>query len=236
MEPRAPPRRRARRGDRHRRLLNPTRAPPPAAGGQAAPLPAHGAVGGRPAPRPQDIALRAGAIPRLPARPASRARARVPLARAVRVHADAPALGLAARARCAQTPAQTGPRPAAARKAHTALPHRLQAHAHLKRLLPRTSTAQRRGRHRLDHRDHPARDRHRRRAERELDTIILGTGFHVTDMPIAAWVRGRDGRTLDDVWQGSSAGVPRHDRRGLPQPVHARRARTPASGTTRSCS
>jgi len=40
-------------------------------------------------------------------------------------------------------------------------------------------------------------------AERELDTIILGTGFHVIDMPIAAWVRGRDGRTLDDVWQGS---------------------------------
>ncbi len=40
-------------------------------------------------------------------------------------------------------------------------------------------------------------------AERELDTIILGTGFHVTDMPIATWVRGRYGRTLDDVWQGS---------------------------------
>jgi cation diffusion facilitator CzcD-associated flavoprotein CzcO len=40
-------------------------------------------------------------------------------------------------------------------------------------------------------------------AERVLDTIILGTGFHVTDMPVAEWVRGRGGRTLSDVWRGS---------------------------------
>jgi cation diffusion facilitator CzcD-associated flavoprotein CzcO len=33
-------------------------------------------------------------------------------------------------------------------------------------------------------------------SEREVDTIILGTGFHVTDPPTAALVRGRDGRTL----------------------------------------
>jgi cation diffusion facilitator CzcD-associated flavoprotein CzcO len=39
--------------------------------------------------------------------------------------------------------------------------------------------------------------------EREVDTIIAGTGFHVTDLPIAERVRGRDGRTLDEVWQGS---------------------------------
>jgi cation diffusion facilitator CzcD-associated flavoprotein CzcO len=32
--------------------------------------------------------------------------------------------------------------------------------------------------------------------EREVDTIILGTGFHVTDPPTAQLVRGRDGRTL----------------------------------------
>ena len=30
--------------------------------------------------------------------------------------------------------------------------------------------------------------------EREVDTIIFGTGFHVTDMPIAQRVRGRGGR------------------------------------------
>jgi len=40
-------------------------------------------------------------------------------------------------------------------------------------------------------------------AEREVDTIILGTGFHVTDMPVAEWVHGRGGRTLNDLWQGS---------------------------------
>jgi cation diffusion facilitator CzcD-associated flavoprotein CzcO len=39
--------------------------------------------------------------------------------------------------------------------------------------------------------------------EREIDTIILGTGFHVTDMPVAEWVRGREGRTLAEKWQGS---------------------------------
>ena len=39
--------------------------------------------------------------------------------------------------------------------------------------------------------------------EREVDTIIFGTGFHVTDMPIAGMVRGRHGRTLADVWDGS---------------------------------
>jgi cation diffusion facilitator CzcD-associated flavoprotein CzcO len=39
--------------------------------------------------------------------------------------------------------------------------------------------------------------------EHEVDTIILGTGFHVTDQPIADRVVGRDGRTLADHWQGS---------------------------------
>jgi cation diffusion facilitator CzcD-associated flavoprotein CzcO len=34
---------------------------------------------------------------------------------------------------------------------------------------------------------------------REVDTIILGTGFHVTDPPTARLVRGRDGRTLAEA-------------------------------------
>ncbi len=38
---------------------------------------------------------------------------------------------------------------------------------------------------------------------RAVDTIILGTGFHVTDMPIAEKIVGRDGRSLAEVWQGS---------------------------------
>ena len=40
-------------------------------------------------------------------------------------------------------------------------------------------------------------------AERDVDTIVFATGFHVTDSPVAEIVHGRDGRTLADVWQGS---------------------------------
>jgi cyclohexanone monooxygenase len=39
--------------------------------------------------------------------------------------------------------------------------------------------------------------------ERTVDTIIFGTGFHVTDLPIAERVRGRTGRSLAEEWQGS---------------------------------
>jgi len=39
--------------------------------------------------------------------------------------------------------------------------------------------------------------------ERAVDTIVFGTGFHVTDMPFGALVRGRDGRRLADAWEGS---------------------------------
>ncbi len=43
--------------------------------------------------------------------------------------------------------------------------------------------------------------------EREVDTIILGTGFRATNPPFAAYVRGRDGARLADIWatQGMSA-------------------------------
>ncbi|MEU6348124.1 NAD(P)/FAD-dependent oxidoreductase [Streptomyces sp. NPDC047072] len=50
----------------------------------------------------------------------------------------------------------------------------------------------------------------------EVDAIVFGTGFHVTDMPIADRVVGADGRTLAEAWQGgmealrgaSAAGFP----------------------------
>jgi cation diffusion facilitator CzcD-associated flavoprotein CzcO len=42
--------------------------------------------------------------------------------------------------------------------------------------------------------------------ERAADTLILGTGFTITELPIAARVRGREGHTLDDVWDGSPTG------------------------------
>ncbi len=39
--------------------------------------------------------------------------------------------------------------------------------------------------------------------EREVDTIIFGTGFHVTDTPYANQVRGREDKLLSEVWKGS---------------------------------
>jgi cation diffusion facilitator CzcD-associated flavoprotein CzcO len=36
--------------------------------------------------------------------------------------------------------------------------------------------------------------------ERPTDTIVLATGFHVTDLPIAEKIAGRGGRTLAQVW------------------------------------
>lgn len=42
-------------------------------------------------------------------------------------------------------------------------------------------------------------------SEREVDTIIFGTGFHVTDQPLIDRVRGRDGRLLTEHWQGAMA-------------------------------
>ncbi len=39
--------------------------------------------------------------------------------------------------------------------------------------------------------------------EHPADVIIFGTGFHVADPPIAEHLRGRDGRTLAECWDGS---------------------------------
>lgn len=40
-------------------------------------------------------------------------------------------------------------------------------------------------------------------SEREVDTVIFGTGFEVADQPIARHVYGRDGRSMAEVWAGS---------------------------------
>jgi cation diffusion facilitator CzcD-associated flavoprotein CzcO len=39
--------------------------------------------------------------------------------------------------------------------------------------------------------------------EIEVDVIVFGTGFRVTDMPAAEFIRGRDGRSLAEAWKGS---------------------------------
>ena len=42
-------------------------------------------------------------------------------------------------------------------------------------------------------------------SSREVDTIILGTGFHVTDNPVAERLVARDGRTLAAHWKATGA-------------------------------
>ncbi|HEX2091310.1 MAG TPA: NAD(P)/FAD-dependent oxidoreductase [Longimicrobiaceae bacterium] len=39
--------------------------------------------------------------------------------------------------------------------------------------------------------------------ERPVDALIFGTGFRATDPPLARHLRGREGRTLAEVWAGS---------------------------------
>src|SRR3954468_493263 len=39
--------------------------------------------------------------------------------------------------------------------------------------------------------------------ELQVDALIFGTGFHVIDMPVGRLVRGRDGRSLAEVWDVS---------------------------------
>jgi cation diffusion facilitator CzcD-associated flavoprotein CzcO len=40
--------------------------------------------------------------------------------------------------------------------------------------------------------------------EREIDVLIFGTGFEVTEMPVARMVRGRDGKRLSDQFEQSA--------------------------------
>jgi cation diffusion facilitator CzcD-associated flavoprotein CzcO len=50
--------------------------------------------------------------------------------------------------------------------------------------------------------------------ERPTDTIVLATGFHVTDLPIAKRIRGRGGRSLADVWSAGMMSTRSKRRRG----------------------
>ena len=66
---------------------------------------------------------------------------------------------------------------------------------------PALDSGTRRPRHRRDRPDHA------RRASspsdgtvREVDAIIVATGFYTTEQPIAQHIKGRDGRTLADAW------------------------------------
>jgi len=56
--------------------------------------------------------------------------------------------------------------------------------------------------------------------EREVDAIIFGTGFHVTDNPIAQLIRGRDGRSLAESWGSSPRAYLGTSHTGFPNLFH----------------
>jgi cation diffusion facilitator CzcD-associated flavoprotein CzcO len=52
--------------------------------------------------------------------------------------------------------------------------------------------------------------------EREVDAIVFGTGFHVTDMPAASYLRGRDGELLSEAWERGARAYLGTAARGFP--------------------
>ncbi len=61
--------------------------------------------------------------------------------------------------------------------------------------------------------------------EREIDVLVVATGFYTTELPITEHVTGRTGRTLADALaRDRHGGLQGHDGPGVPQPVPARRA------------
>lgn len=43
-------------------------------------------------------------------------------------------------------------------------------------------------------------------SQHEVDAIIFGTGFEVSNPPIAKQIRNKHGKSMDEVWQGSASG------------------------------
>ena len=122
-------------------------------------------------------------------------------------------------------PAQPGGGPRAAGQAHARLHARLQADHDVEHLLPGAHAAQRRGGHR------------RRSARSAPHSIVTADGERARgrhDHPRhrlqgasttrrSSRVRGRDGQTLGETWEGSPRAYLGIDDRRLPQPLPARR-------------
>ena len=173
----------------------------------AARLPAHAAVG-HAAHRPADPRLRAPALPAAARRcSGSCAAASTPAAScSCSGSSSSPRLMKVARAdRARAHGAARSPTPSCVEKVTP------DYTIGCKRILPSNTLvsgarpAQRRARHRR-HRARCASTRSSPRdgEEREVDAIIFGTGFHVTDMPgRRAASAAATARTLDELWQGS---------------------------------
>ena len=60
--------------------------------------------------------------------------------------------------------------------------------------------------------------------EREIDVLVVATGFYTTELPITEHVTGRSGQTLAERWRETGhGGLQGHHDPRLPEPVPARR-------------
>ncbi len=225
LEPRLRPPRQARRRHRHRRLGDPVRARDPEAGRPGARGPAHRAVG-HAAPEPPDPRL--GEAPLRPRPGAAEARARRHLrgARAARARLrQEPAADEAARADRPQAHAQPDLRSRSCwRRSRPTT--RSAASASCR---PTAGTARSRkpnvelltgGVEKVTRNSVITGDGE----EREVDAIIFGTGFQVTDMPVGRMVRGPRRQDARRRLGGQPEGAPRRRDAGLPEPVRPARA------------
>ena len=216
-------RRRARRGDRHRRQRDPVRAADPARGRAAAPVPAHRAVGDAAPPAPDHRG--SSARPSAASRPCSGGCARRSTGAARRSRSRccgstlAPLLRKVGEAHLARSVADPELR---AKLTPDYLPG-------CKRILVSNDYLPSLGRANVEVVCEGIAEVRGRTivgadgSEREVDTIILGTGFHVLDMPIAERIGDGEGRSLAEHWDGSPQRAPRDHGRRLPQPLPAAR-------------
>ena len=235
LGPRRRPERQAGRGHRHRRIGDPDRARRSPAGRAPRRLPAHGAVGDAP-PRPR---LHHAGTPRVQARPGRAARSP---ALAIYCGREAQVVGLRQGTDRMQplermARAETSPRdrrPGPAPQGHPGLADRLQAHADLQRLVPdarraRTSTWSPTASPRSVRTPIVTRDG----TVREVDAIVVATGFHVTDSPTFERIIGRDGRRSRDLATSRASRPTRARRSRASRTCCSSSAPTPASGTPR---
>ena len=205
LEPRLRPARQARRRDRHRRLGDPVRPADPARGRASSTSSS--------APRPGSRRAATGRSRRSSARLFRRFPKLQRLSRgAIFWSREALVLGFVKRPRLMKLiqrvaeapPAPPGQGPRAAPQADAGLHDRLQADPDLQRLLPgarrrTTSSCSTEGLAEVRGNGVVGSDG----SEREVDAIILGTGFQVTDFPGMKVIHGRDGASLAEHWDGS---------------------------------
>ena len=192
----------------------------------AARLPAHPAVDLPRTPNRPITTVERRAVPALPGAAEARARRRLRAARGggARLRQEPAADELVEKLARRHMRKQIT-RPGAAREGHARLHDRLQADPAVEPLVPGARASQRRARHRR----HRARSRPHAivtadGVEREVDTIIFGTGFHVTDMP-AGQQRARPRAAARSTTSGRAARTRYlgHRDRRLPEPVPAAR-------------